>query len=77
MEGKKRDVDDRLFFRWAVMFQDQLSFDDFKKRIMANRNRSTKEILTEVYGIIRQFNEKGIKKYGDLQAVRLDPGGLG
>ena len=73
MEAKKRDVDDRLFFRWAVMFQDQISFDEFKKKIRINPNRSTKAIMAEVYSIIEQFNEKGIKKYGDLQAVRLDP----
>ena len=59
------------------MYQTVISFEDFKKQIMVNRNRSTKEILSEVYEIIGQFNEKGLKRYGDLQTVRLDPGGLG
>lgn len=48
--------EDRLFLRWAVMYQAQMSFEEFKRELGSGEetadDKSAEEILAKVKGII-------------------------
>ena len=50
------ECEDRLFLRWAAMYQDTMGFDEFKKEIFTAQRpgdgRTAEEILDKVKGII-------------------------
>ena len=50
------ESDDKLFLRWAVMYQAQMGFEEFKRELgsgeEAEDDRSAEEILVKVKGII-------------------------
>ena len=51
------ECEDRLFLRWAAMYQDAMGFDEFKEKITggikeADDSRSAEDILKEVRRII-------------------------
>ncbi len=50
------DYDDRLFLRWAVMYQHGMSFGEFKNELKGGMqvkdDKSAEEILDKVKGII-------------------------
>lgn len=50
------ECEDRLFLRWAVMYQNTMGFDEFKDMIAGavetRDSRSAEEILKAVRGII-------------------------
>ena len=51
------ECEDRLFFRWSLGYQSQMSFEEFKREIGSaddnwEDNRSAEEILKKVKGIL-------------------------
>ena len=50
------ECEDRLFLRWAAMYQDTMGFDEFKKEIFTPQrpgdSRTAEEILNKVREII-------------------------
>ena len=50
--------DEKMFFRWAIAYQSQMSFDDFKNCIRAKSiddNRNSEDILKTVEQIMKRF----------------------
>lgn len=55
---KKQENDEKLFFRWVVGYQYEMSFDEFKQKITPMRTRPDEEIMNEVY---KAFEKVGTK----------------
>ena len=54
-------ADEILLQRWILHYENEMSFNDFKKELMVHRttiNKTEEEILTDVKDIIDTFNEK-------------------
>jgi len=52
-------TDDLLMQRWVLHYQGEMSFQDFKDKLVSHRtknNKTEKEILKEVKDIITTFN---------------------
>lgn len=54
----EEDNDEKLFLRWVNGYQDTMTFDQFKEELNARvfEPKSEKEILDDVYDIIRMTN---------------------
>lgn len=52
----EQNYEDKLFFRWVVGYQDQMSFDEFKAELKPVKIQSEEEILANVYDIIERTN---------------------
>jgi len=57
IKGKTRLVNDKIFMRWALMFQDQMSLDEFKRLITPVPQRSAESILKETNKYLEMFNQ--------------------
>lgn len=55
---KQKRIEDRIFLRWIVQPQFEMSLDEFKSKLTPQKVRSEEEILDEVYAI---FEKAGIK----------------
>ena len=68
LAARNRETENKLFLRWAVGYQSEMSFSEFKERVSPVVIKSTKMILKDVYGIIGVFNSCGISElsYGDI-----------
>ena len=60
LKARERAFDDRLFLRWAIGYQFEISFDQFKKNLFS-REKPVEEVLEDVNGIIELFNGSGLK----------------
>jgi len=52
-------TDDLLMQRWVLHYQDEMSFQDFKDKLITYRtknNKTEEEILIDVKNIINTFN---------------------
>lgn len=49
-----REEDERIFQRW-LMFQNEMSFDDFKEQLKPKRMKSEKEVLKDVESILKSW----------------------
>jgi len=49
LEQKQRE--ERLYLRWVIGPQFEVSFDDFKRQLEPVRFRSDEEIMAEVYAL--------------------------
>lgn len=52
-KAEEKDIEEKLFLRWAIAFQMESSFTDFKNKLMTNSNitdssKSKEEILADV-----------------------------
>ena len=54
----RKRADDLIFLRWSIMYQDQMSLDEFKVKLTPTKVRSEEEILNEVYAA---FEKAGIE----------------
>jgi len=57
----ERKTEDLLMQRWMMHYEKEISFDEFKEKLMIYRNNSNKttdEILTDVKDIISSFNQE-------------------
>lgn len=57
-------TEDLLMQRWMLHYEGEMSFSEFKERIMMHRtatNKTEEEILKDVKDIIDTFNEKVVK----------------
>lgn len=50
----RREEDERIFQRW-LMFQTEISFDDFKEQLKPKRMKSEKEVLKDVESILKSW----------------------
>lgn len=68
LAARNKETDNKLYLRWAIGYQSEMSFSEFKERISPAVIKSTKTILKDVYGIIGVFNNCGISElsYGDI-----------
>lgn len=48
----KKQEEDKLFFRWAAMYQSEMSFDEFKKCLEPKKARTKEECLGIAKGIL-------------------------
>ncbi len=49
--------EEKMFFRWVTNHEESMTFEEFKKQLMAaTKVKTTKEILIEVKSIIDSFN---------------------
>lgn len=55
----RQQDEERMFLRWVVGPQYEMSFDDFKNRLVPSKPKSEKEILENVYGIIASIQKEG------------------
>ena len=62
LKAHERRVDDRLFLRWAIHHQHEMSFEEFKSELTPRPQMSTKEIIADVNSIISDFNRAGFKE---------------
>lgn len=51
---QEKDVENKMFFRWAVGFQMEMGFDDFKKACEPVRMRSEEDIIDEVIDLFSE-----------------------
>lgn len=54
-------TEDLLMQRWMLHYEGEISFTEFKEKLMVHRtntNKTEEEILTDVKDIIDTFNEK-------------------
>lgn len=54
-------ADEILLQRWMLHYEGEISFTEFKEKLMVHRtntNKTEEEILTDVKNIIDTFNEK-------------------
>lgn len=57
-------TEDLLMQRWMLHYEGEISFTEFKEKLMVHRtatNKTEEEILTDVKNIIDTFNEKVVK----------------
>lgn len=50
--------EDKLFQRWIVQSQFEMSFDEFKQAVMPAVNKSDEEVLKDVFSIIEMMNKE-------------------
>lgn len=43
-----QETEDRLFLRWAIAGQTQISFDDFKRELQPPKFRDDRELMEDV-----------------------------
>ena len=60
LKAREQAFDDRLFLRWAIGYQFEISFDQFKNNLFS-REKPVEEVLEDVNGIIELFNGSGLK----------------
>ena len=61
LRGHERLAEEKLFFRWAIHYQHQISFDEFRRTIIPPPSKSADETLEDVNSIIELFNKSGLK----------------
>ena len=62
IKAKERRVNDRLFLRWAIGYQQQVSFDEFKESVRPRMEKPAAAIIDDVYSIIDDFGRRGLRK---------------
>lgn len=48
----EKELDDKLFLRWAVGYQSEMPYEDFKTALMPTKAKTDEEILEDVFDII-------------------------
>lgn len=57
--------EDKLFIRWAAMYQAEMSFEDFKKRLKPQQVKTAEECLHIAKSILDEMNKGGRGKHGE------------
>lgn len=55
----EKEHEEKLFFRWAVGYQDQMGFEDFKIALIPPKVKTEEEILDDVFDILDNYEFKG------------------
>lgn len=53
-----QDREDKLFLRWIVQSQYEMSFAEFKRAVMPATPKSEKRVLEDVFKIIEMTNKE-------------------
>lgn len=55
-EAVRKKTDDRLFLRWCISYQTEMSFDDFKARLMPKKEEKVDEVYDKVSKIMEAMH---------------------
>lgn len=64
MKAYEKNAEERLFQRWAMNYDRECSFDDFKKALLVASKKfegvekNSEEILEDVKGILNSFSKE-------------------
>lgn len=67
LKAKEREIEEKIFWRWCIGYQSEMSLSEFKNKLKPAPVKSAKAIMTDVYGYIDLFS-KGFKEVelGDI-----------
>lgn len=54
---RDKEIDEKLYLRWALAYQEEMSFNDFKAHLVPVKIKKDEEILENVFEIIRKTRE--------------------
>jgi hypothetical protein len=63
----EQHIDEQLYFRWVVGFQDKISYEEFKSEMLVSKNKTNdNRSSTEILDMVRQILDKRGATRGDI-----------